>query len=121
MNTRYPTYNVMAGKWFDNGQAITLQEGDVVSNWVNTEYAFTLLPDGLYWEKIQTTRPGAVTYYRACRMGNLATFLNGESGSISNGAVNLLPFLALIVFLVALVIAARIPVDLMFVPGLLGF
>ena len=40
---------------------------------------------------------------------------------LSNGMCNLLPFLALIVFLVAIVIAARIPVDLMFVPGLLGF
>ena len=40
---------------------------------------------------------------------------------LSNGLCNLLPFLALIVFLVVLVIAARIPVDLLFIPGLLGF
>ena len=40
---------------------------------------------------------------------------------LSNGVVNLLPFLALIVFLVAIVIAAGIPVDLLFIPGLLGF
>jgi len=44
----------------------------------------------------------------------------GESG-ISNGACNLAMPLALVVFLVVLVIAAHIPVDLMFVPGLLGF
>jgi len=121
MNTRYPTYNVMAGKWFDNGQAITLQEGDIVSNWVNTEYAFTLLPDGLYWEKITSTRPTAVTCYRACRMGNLATFLNGESGSISNGACNLAMPIALVVFLVVLVIARDIPVDWTYVPRIFGF
>ena len=40
---------------------------------------------------------------------------------LSNGLVNLLPLIALVVFLVAIVIAADIPVDLLFVPGLLGF
>ena len=119
MNTRYPTYNVMAGKWFDNGQAITLQEGDVVSNWVNTEYAFTLLPDGLYWEKITSTRPTVVTCYKAVRMDKLVSFLNGQAG-ISNGACNLALPLALLIFLVIIVVGFDLPVDWQYVPHLLG-
>ena len=147
--TRYPTYSAIAGEWFDNGEAVVLQEGDVVSDWVTTEYAFTLLPEGLYWEKIQTTRPGAVTCYKAVRMGDLATFLNGESDNgppweeghweeenqknmpsadeylfgesgISNGACNLAMPIALVVFLVVVTSALGIPIHWNYVLHMFG-
>ena len=119
---RYPTYSAIAGEWFDNGEAVVLQEGDVVSDWITTEYAFTLLPEGLYWEEIKTTPPLSplpFTCYKAVRMDKLAAFLNGQAG-ISNALCNLAMPIALVVVVALAVVVLDLPVDLWYLPRLLG-